>query len=170
VPDAFGVGGGEGLHDVVHDEEDTVLRKFAARLLHFGAQTFAFQELHDEVGRLVFLEEIDDTHHMLLVKLRENLAFFEEAFQAALIVAERDGHDADRRFSHVAMNEIAGEELLDGDSATEGGVRGAIGDTEAAAPQQPVDAVFAAIEQSTHWQCVAPDGAQVHSAGGANRG
>ena len=111
-------------------------RRQGAGLRQAALQRLALQELHDDVGRAVGLEEIEHPHDARRVlQAGERAALGDEAVAAPgeiLCCRRRPRLDGGAVLAHGKRQR---QVFLDGDLAPELGVAGAIGDAEAAVPQ-----------------------------------
>ncbi len=99
-------------------------------------QCFAAQKLHDDVGRAVLLQEVEDPHDARRTMERcQRPAFGDEAVATLGEIVEDPGRARRHGRSVPAHCERCRQELLQGDFATELGVEGPVGDAEAALAQ-----------------------------------
>jgi hypothetical protein len=109
-------------------------------------EALALLEAHHHVGGGVRLEHARDAHDARVLETRQRAGFLQEVGAAPLerlLVPVGLRHHA---HGGVAVAEIEGVVLLDGDLGGEIDVLGLVGDAEAARPHHALDAV-AAVEQ-----------------------
>ena len=107
-------------------------------------QRLAAQQLHDDVGGAVLLEEVEDLHDgRRLVQGGERAALLDEAFAAPAEILGDLGRARQHRGAVLAHGQRHRQIFLERHLAIELGVAGAIGDAEAALAEHAQDLVAA---------------------------
>ena len=128
------------------DRIELLLRRRPAQAAQPILEALALLEAHHHVGGGVRLEHARDAHHAGVLETCKRAGFLQEVGAAPLerfLVPVGLRHHA---HGGVAVAEIEGVVLLDGDLGGEIDVLGLVGDAEAARPHHALDAV-AAVEQ-----------------------
>ena len=141
------------LHGL-HGGEENVFRLLPcqrAGLIQPCFQRFAFHEVHDDIGRLVFLKNIPHPHHIgEIVHLGHFSGLFQEHLHTVLpcLPGLLVGIPCQIPGAGIPADLTGGVVFLDGDLPFQRDIPADVGDAEAALPQHPADQIFPREDRS----------------------
>ena len=136
MDEALRVNGGQGPQHRDHHVEGLFDRDLPAVVGDVGLEGDALDVVHDEVGRVVFVEITGDRRNVRVAdELRQSPSLLLEALRAVGELLPAGVHHHGDRGAAYAGGDLAGHELLDGHLRVQLGIQGQVGDTKSALAQ-----------------------------------
>ena len=127
-----------------HHVEGLFDRDLPAVVGDVGLEGDALDVVHDEVGRVVFVEITGDRRNVRVAdELRQSPSLLLEALRAVGELLPAGVHHHGDRGAAYAGGDLAGHELLDGHLRVQLGIQGQVGDTKSALAQHTAHDVAA---------------------------